>query len=101
MEEITALPTPVLIALIVLSVVQVGVEVYAIIDIIRRPSDRIVGEKKWIWVVLVLFVNLIGAIIYLVVGRKPAEIALAQPSKATPDVARDAVDTLYGEGGAK
>jgi len=101
MEELTALPTPALIALIVFAVVQVSVELYAIIDIIKRPADRIVGEKKWVWIVLVLFVNLIGGIIYLLVGRKPAEVVETQASNATPDVARDAVDTLYGEGGPR
>jgi Na+/proline symporter len=101
MDQLTALPTPALIALIVFAIVQIGVEVYAIIDIIRRPADRIVGEKKWVWIVLVLFVNLIGGIIYLVVGRKPAEVVQTQASNTTPDVARDAVDALYGEGGPK
>jgi len=101
MDEITALPTWMIATLVVFVIVQVGLEVYAIIDIIRRPADRITGNNKVLWVLLVLFVNLIGAIIYLVVGRKPDVVTDARPVDTAPEVASNAVDTLYGEGGSR
>ncbi len=98
MNEITSLPGPLLVAIILFGIVQIAVEVYAIVDIIRRPADRIVGDKKIWWLLLVLFVNLIGAVIYLVAGRKPVQVDVARPLEPVADVARTAVDSLYGDG---
>lgn len=95
MQELSSLPTPALIALVVYGIVQISVEIYAIIDIIRRPADRIAGPK-FMWVLIVLLVNLIGAIVYLLVGRKPAPVTQEGASVAQGDAARNAVDTLYG-----
>lgn len=99
MEELTALPTPVLIALGILVVVQLSLEIYAIIDIIKRPADRITGGNKALWIVLVVFVNLVGAIVYLAVGRQAAPAADDGAAPASGDAAARAVDTLYGTKG--
>jgi len=95
MNELTQLPGPLLWAVIALVIVQISLEVYAIVDIIRRPDEQIVGKKVW-WILLVLFVNLIGAIIYLVAGRKPVQLAESSAPRPTQDAAADAVDALYG-----
>lgn len=95
MNELSQLPAPVLWALIVVAIAQVTLEVYAIVDIVRRPAAQIVGKKVW-WVLLVVFVNLIGAVIYLVAGRKPAELQETSAPRPTKDAAADAVDALYG-----
>jgi len=101
MDQITALPTWMIATLVVVAVAQIALEVYAIVDIIKRPKDRITGDNKVLWILLVVFVNLIGAIIYLVVGRKPEAVADSKPVDTAPEVSRNAVETLYGEGGPR
>ena len=53
--------------LIPLILVQLGLMVFALIDLIKREKTR---GPKWVWVLVVLFVNMIGPIIYFIVGRE-------------------------------
>lgn len=41
----------------------------ALIDLAKRPSTR---GPKWAWALVIIFVNMIGPIIYFVVGREDA-----------------------------
>lgn len=100
MDQLTALPVWAQIALAVYVVFQISLEVYAVIDIVRRPADRVNGPKA-LWIAVVVLVNLIGAIVYLAVGRKPAPAVEAPSAGLAEETARDAVDTLYGTGDAR
>jgi len=53
--------------LIPVIIIQFALMVSALVDLIRRPS---VKGPKWAWVLVIVFVNLIGPIIYFVAGRK-------------------------------
>ncbi|MCC5946986.1 MAG: PLDc N-terminal domain-containing protein [Nitriliruptoraceae bacterium] len=53
----------------ILGVVGFVVWVYALIDVIRTPDERYRVGTQLIWVLVVLFAHIIGAIIYLAVGR--------------------------------
>ena len=53
--------------LIPVILIQFGLMVAALVDLIKRPKTR---GPKWVWVVIVVFINLIGPIIYFVVGRE-------------------------------
>ncbi len=53
--------------LIPLLVIQLGLMTAAIIDLIKREKTR---GPKWLWFVVVIFVNTIGPIIYFVAGRE-------------------------------
>lgn len=44
--------------------------VVALIDLGKRDVSRVRGEMKWVWVLAVLFIQPIGSIVYLIVGRK-------------------------------
>lgn len=100
MEELKialeGLSTPMLAMLVVLALVQIGLEIYAIIDIVRRPVDRITGGNKLLWIIVVLFINMIGAIVYLAVGRKPAPAQDVVSAAPATERASDAADMLYG-----
>lgn len=48
-------------------VIQLILVIIAIVDLIR--IERTNGPK-WLWVLLILFVNIIGPILYFVVGRR-------------------------------
>ena len=89
------LPSGALVALIVLSLIEVALAVFCIVDIVRRPA--VLGDRKWVWIVIILLFNLIGSIIYLAIGRAqpaPPEIR-AEPGAAGGRVAA-AADILYG-----
>jgi hypothetical protein len=53
--------------LIPLFIVQIILIVVALFDLLNRQSTR---GPKWVWVLVILFVNIIGPIIYLVIGRE-------------------------------
>jgi len=53
--------------LIPLFLVQLGLMIFALIDLIKREKTK---GPKWLWVIIVVFVNMIGPIIYFVAGRE-------------------------------
>ena len=53
--------------LIPLLVIQLALLVFALIDLGRRTTTR---GPKWIWVLVIVFVNIIGPIVYFVIGRE-------------------------------
>ena len=63
MEQIRQL-LPFLIPILLLQLVLI---VVALIDLARRERTR---GPKWLWALIIVFVNLIGPIIYFVVGRE-------------------------------
>ncbi len=53
--------------LIPLILIQLALLVAALLDLRRRPRTR---GPKWLWVILILFVQMIGPIAYFVIGRE-------------------------------
>jgi NADH:ubiquinone oxidoreductase subunit 6 (subunit J) len=92
-----AIPVWAVVALGVLAVVQITLDVVALVDLYRRPVKQVVFGNKWIWVAIVLLINTVGAIIYLVVARKPVAMPENAGPSASPTVrAQDIADALYG-----
>lgn len=52
--------------LIPLILIQFGLMIFAILDLLKRQKTR---GPKWMWALVILFVNLFGPIVYFVVGR--------------------------------
>lgn len=52
--------------LIPLLVIQLALLIFALIDLSRRSTTR---GPKWVWVLVIVFINIIGPIVYFVVGR--------------------------------
>lgn len=93
--NLSTAPVSVLVVLGIVVVVELGLDIFALVDLYRRPTAQVVGENKWLWLAVIVLVNLLGAIIYLAVGRNPAparDAALRSSSERT----RDIVDSLYG-----
>jgi hypothetical protein len=42
----------------------------ALIDLVRREQVRYI--PKWAWAIVIIFINLIGPISYLIIGREEA-----------------------------
>jgi drug/metabolite transporter (DMT)-like permease len=53
--------------LIPVILIELGLMVAALVDLIRRPQTR---GPKWVWALVIVLVNFIGPIIYFVAGRK-------------------------------
>jgi hypothetical protein len=53
--------------LIPVILIQLGLMVAALVDLIRREQTR---GPKWVWALVIVLVNYIGPIIYFVAGHK-------------------------------
>jgi len=60
--------TAALLLIMPLILIEVGLMVFALYDLVRRK--RVKGGNKWLWGILIVLVNLIGPILYLVLGRE-------------------------------
>ncbi len=47
---------------------ELGLMIFALVDVIKRKRVR--GDSKVLWIIIIVLVNLIGPIIYLLIGRK-------------------------------
>ncbi len=95
--DASAVPVWGLVALGLLIVVEILVVVMALVDLFRRPIDQVVFANKWIWVGIIFLVNPIGAIIYLVAGRRPAVLGDdAARSRPSSNRTASVADNLYG-----
>ena len=96
--EISELGSGVVIAIVVLSVAQLAVMIWGLIDLIKRPVAQVRWNNKWIWAAIIVLINsFIGTILYFVAGRIPAVVDDAgAPSAVDADKTQRAVDSLYG-----
>lgn len=94
--QTASLPTGLLVVVVVLGLVQLTLDVVALVDLVRRPLDRVALGNKWVWVAIILLVNLLGAILYLAVGRRPAQAAPVPPPARQAPAAGTIADALYG-----
>ncbi len=53
--------------LIPVVILQLALWLVALIDLLRRERTR---GPKWVWLLVILFVNLLGPILYLIFGRE-------------------------------
>jgi hypothetical protein len=63
MDKLTEL-LPFLIPIILLELALMAV---ALVDLVRRERTR---GPKWVWAIVIVFLNLIGPIVYLIFGRE-------------------------------
>ncbi len=61
-EQIVALVAPII-------VIQVGLLIAALIDL-GREERRVRGGNKLVWVLVIVFINIVGPIVYFVAGRE-------------------------------
>jgi hypothetical protein len=61
--------TQVLLRLRPIIVIEIGLIIYALHDLLR-PERTVRGESKLMWGLVILFISLLGPILYLTVGRQ-------------------------------
>ena len=54
---------------VAVAILAVAVYIYCIIDVLRTPRGETRSLPKWLWLVLVVLVPLIGSALWLVLGR--------------------------------
>lgn len=95
--DLSSLPVAVVVVLAMLVVVQLALDVVALVDLYRRPAAQVVAGNKWIWLAVILLVNVLGALLYLLVGRKATVPAPdVAPSATRPAPTETIADALYG-----
>jgi len=74
-----------LIVLALLTLVPLGLLVWAIVDLARRPTWQweATGQNQVVWAVIIVLISCIGPIIYLAVARPRLE-AIAQGGPPAP-----------------
>ena len=57
--------------IIPLLAIQLGLLIAALYDL-TRPGRRVKGDSKVIWALIIIFVSMIGPILYFLAGREEA-----------------------------
>ncbi len=58
-----------LLILLPLVVIELGLVVFSLADLIK-PERRVIGDNKLVWALVIVLVGTIGPIVYLLAGRK-------------------------------
>jgi Phospholipase_D-nuclease N-terminal len=61
--------TQIILLVMPILIIEIGLILFALRDLLR-PERRVRGESKLMWGLLIVFVGLLGPILYLVVGRQ-------------------------------
>lgn len=54
--------------LIPLLIIQLGLLIFALLDLLK--SERVTRGPKWVWGLVIVLVNIIGPMVYFAVGRE-------------------------------
>ncbi|HET6381014.1 MAG TPA: PLD nuclease N-terminal domain-containing protein [candidate division Zixibacteria bacterium] len=57
---------PFLVPLLILQLVLLGTGLYDL----TRPERRVKGGNKWVWAIVIVFGQLLGPLIYFLLGRE-------------------------------
>ena len=53
-----------------LVVLSLGLMLFSLRDLYRRPDEGVTGGNRWVWGAVILFGNTVGSILYLSLGRQ-------------------------------
>ena len=59
--------TKILMLVIPILIIQLGMQIYALVDLVRQPT---VKGQKWVWALVIILGEILGPIIYFVFARK-------------------------------
>ncbi len=63
--------------LIPLALLQFGLLVWALIDVVKR--EYVTGGNKIVWVLIIVLVGILGPLIYFIFGRKEGPVEEENP----------------------
>ncbi|MGH2316632.1 PLD nuclease N-terminal domain-containing protein [Planococcus sp. SE5232] len=59
--------TTLILALLPILIIQLALMIFALVDLIKNPNPN---GPKWMWGIFIVVINIIGPILYFVIGRK-------------------------------
>ncbi len=62
-------PQQIIALLVPIILIQVGLMLVALVDL-ERSERRVRGGSKLVWALVIVFVNIVGPILYFVAGRE-------------------------------
>jgi hypothetical protein len=62
-------PEQIIALLIPIVVIQLGLMIAALVDL-ERDERRVRGGSKLVWAIVIVFVNILGPLLYFVAGRE-------------------------------
>ena len=68
-------------------IISVAIQIYALVDCARTDQDQVRSLPKWGWLLIVIFIGVIGSVAWLVAGRpkKPGNGGRKKPRIIPPD----------------
>lgn len=63
--------TTLLLLIIPILLIQLGLLIWGLYDL-TRPERRVKGDSKVLWALVIIFINIIGPIVYFLFGREEA-----------------------------
>jgi hypothetical protein len=60
-----------LLLIVPIVVIQLGLLIWGLYDL-TRPDRRVKGDSKVVWALVIIFINIIGPIVYFLFGREEA-----------------------------
>jgi len=87
--------TSLAIAIVALGVVQLTLQIWALVDLVGRPAP---AQRKLVFALVIVVVGLVGALAYLAVGRPMLSEETSRDGGAGGNEAarKRALDQLYG-----
>jgi len=68
-----------------LAVIAIAFYIFSIIDVVLTPVERVRALKKWIWIVLILVLPIIGGLLWFIIGKDRAAGGRTEPRTIAPD----------------
>ena len=54
-------------ALLPIILIQFGLIIFALVDLVKSPHTN---GPKWLWGIIIVVVNIVGPILYFIIGRR-------------------------------
>jgi hypothetical protein len=107
LDQVLDLPTAALVALGILLVLEIALLIVGVIAWAGTPEDRMPPPNKWLWLAVVVLLQILGPIAFLVLRRQHGRYmgvetgpssggAAAGNTGPTRRAATDTADLLYG-----
>lgn len=93
---LSELPAGAWVALGLLLVVQLSLQVAALVRVFRLPENRVRLGNRWIWVAVTLLVNTLGPIVTLIFVALPETPDEGDSAHPRTEGLVDVADMLYG-----
>lgn len=67
MQTTEPFPMWMLALIIPIALLEMGLMIYALVDLVKRKKTK---GPKWVWALIIVLVNIVGPIVYLFAGRE-------------------------------